>query len=181
MKIREIILLAAYYGFARHLPASSARWAWWARPIRRIICCRIFKYAGKNINVQKGAYFGNGSEIEIGNDSDIGVNCLACGPIKIGNDVMIAPDVIILTANHNFDRLDIPMRCQGGTLPRMVTIGDDVWIGTRALILPGIKIGKGAIIAAGAIVTKDVPEYAIVGGNPARVIKYRNDPSPSTA
>jgi len=87
---------------------------------------------------------------------------------------MIGPDVVVLSASHKFDRTDIPMCQQGGEPLRPVYIGDDVWIGTRAIILPGRKIGKGAIIGAGAVVTKDVPEYAIVGGNPARVIRYRN-------
>ena len=64
------------------------------------------------------------------------------------------------------------MIAQGGTVVQ-VTIGDDVWIGTRAIILPGVTIGNGVIIGAGAVVTKDVPDYAIVGGVPARVIRFR--------
>ncbi len=86
---------------------------------------------------------------------------------------MMGPDVVILTQNHKFDRLDIPMLDQGFKDEQPVTICDDVWIGARVIILPGVTVGKGAIIAAGAVVTKDVPEYAIVGGNPARVIKMR--------
>ncbi len=86
---------------------------------------------------------------------------------------MMGPDVVILTQNHKFDRLDIPMLEQGFKDEQPVTICDDVWIGVRAIILPGVTVGKGAIIAAGAVVTKDVCEYAIVGGNPARVIKMR--------
>ena len=86
---------------------------------------------------------------------------------------MMGPDVMIFTQNHKNDRLDIPMMLQ--TDPkRPVVIGDDVWIAARAIILPGVTIGKGSIIGAGAVVTKDVPEYAVVGGNPARVIRYRN-------
>ncbi len=87
---------------------------------------------------------------------------------------MMGPEVIVLTQHHKFDRLDIPMRQQGHKPYEPVIIGDDVWIGIRAIILPGVKIGKGAIIGAGAVVTKDVPEYAIVGGVPARVIKLRS-------
>jgi len=114
-----------------------------------------------------------GGELEIGDNSGLGLNCQACGPIRIGNNVMIGPDVIILTARHRFDKLDVPM-CQQGDLPsEPVNIADDVWIGTRVIILPGVSIGKGAILGAGAIVTKDVPEFAIAGGNPARVIRYR--------
>lgn len=173
MTVTKIITLAVYYLFARHLPSSAQRFGKWARPIRRFICRRIFKYAGKKINIEKGADFGDGSEIEIGDYSAIGVDCQICGPIKIGNDVMMGPEVIILTLNHRFERLDIPMWQQGHYPSEPVVIGDDVWIGTRAIILPGVTISKGAIIGAGAIVTRDVPEYAIAGGNPARVIRFR--------
>ncbi len=167
--------LMAYYLFARHLPRSSARGCGWTRPVRRLVCRGLFRRAGANINVEKGAYFGDGREIEIGDNSGIGINCHIIGPVQIGRDVMMAPEVIILTSNHRFDRTDVPM-CRQGTLPpEPVMIGDDVWIGTRAIILPGVSIGRGAIIAAGAVVTKDVPEYAIVAGNPARIIRNRKD------
>ena len=85
---------------------------------------------------------------------------------------MMGPDVVILTHTHNIDRTDIPMGDQGSLVAK-VTIGNDVWIGMRSIIMPGVKIGNGAVIGAGAIVTKDVPDYAIVGGVPAKVIKYR--------
>jgi maltose O-acetyltransferase len=145
--------------------------------LRRCITKALFRRAGRNINIEKGAYFGDGSQIEIGDNSGIGVNCRACGPIKIGDNVMMGPEVIILTINHKYDRLDVPMLEQGHDLPEPVTIGDDVWIGTRAIILPGISVGKGAIIGAASMVTKDVPEYAVVCGNPAKVFKYRTDNS----
>jgi maltose O-acetyltransferase len=177
LTIIKAIALVAYYLFARHLPASAHKFGRWAQPIRRFICRRIFKYAGKKINIEKGAYFGDGSEIEIGDYSGIGINCQTCGPIKIGNDVMMGSDVIILTEKHNFERVDIPIRQQGFYPRKPVVIDDDVWIGTRVIILPGIRIGKGAIIGAGAVVTKDVPEYAIVGGNPAKVIRFRKEQS----
>ena len=70
-------------------------------------------------------------------------------------------------------RTDIPMRGQGSTPARKVTVSSDVWIGARVIILPGVTIGQGAIIAAGAVVTKDVPPFSVVGGVPARVIKFR--------
>ena len=76
---------------------------------------------------------------------------------------------------HQFSRTDIPMRLQGHRQYQPVLIEDDVWIGARAIILPGLRIGKGAIVGAGSVVTKDVPPYAICVGNPARVIKSRID------
>ena len=107
-----------------------------------------------------------------GNGSGLGVNCSVHGPLEIGNKVMMGPDVVILTHTHNIDRTDIPMGDQGSRVAK-VTIGNDVWIGMRSIIMPGVKIGNGAVIGAGAVVTKDVPDYAIVGGVPAKIIKYR--------
>ena len=86
---------------------------------------------------------------------------------------MMGSDVVIITRNHRFERTDIPMMEQGFSDEQPVTIGDDVWIGDRVIILPGIKVGDGSIIAAGAVVTHDVPAYAIVGGVPAKVIGMR--------
>ncbi|MCB9159898.1 MAG: CatB-related O-acetyltransferase [Caldilineaceae bacterium] len=86
---------------------------------------------------------------------------------------MMAPDVTIVGENHRFDRLDLPMRLQGYQRFPPVRIEDDVWIGARAIILPGVTIGQGAIIGAGAVVTKDVPAYAVCAGNPARVLRLR--------
>lgn len=88
---------------------------------------------------------------------------------------MMGPDVIIPTSEHNHTRTDITIRCQGKLPTKGVEIGNDVWIGTRVIILPGVKIGDSSIIGAGAVVTKDVPSYTIVGGNPAKILKYRNE------
>ena len=85
---------------------------------------------------------------------------------------MMGPDVVILTNSHIFTDISLPMRCQGETVAP-VYIGDDVWIGTRVIILPGVRIGNGVIIGAGAVVTKDIPDYAVVGGIPAKIIRYR--------
>jgi maltose O-acetyltransferase len=128
---------------------------------------------GTQVNIERGAYFGTGEQMSIGDHSGIGVNCQVVGPITIGRDVMMGPDVIILTQNHETRDLSRPMRGQGALPRKPVVIHDDVWIGTRVIILPGVTIGRGAIIGAGAVVTRDVPPFAIVGGNPARVIKYR--------
>ncbi|MGQ9662697.1 MAG: acyltransferase [Kiritimatiellia bacterium] len=170
-----LLCLAVYYLVVRHLPASNHRGGAWIRPIRAWLCRRIFKRAGLNINIEKGAYFGDGSEVEIGDNSGIGVNGQVYGPVRIGNDVMMGPEVVVITRNHCWNRTDVAMRLQGHLPPEPVTIGDDVWIGTRVIILPGVTIGRGAIIGAGAVVTRDVPEYAIVGGNPARVIRFRKE------
>lgn len=142
--------------------------------LRQISCKYIFKATGKDINIEHGASFGSGARIEIGNYSGLGENCKVPDDIKIGRDVMMAPDVLIVGKNHQFENLQIPMRLQGAKDSTPVVIGDDVWIGARVIILPGIQVGNGAIIGAGSVVTNNVPPYAICAGNPARVIKYRD-------
>lgn len=144
------------------------------KKISYYICLILYYAIGRqNINVEHGAFFGSGKDIEVGDNSGIGLNCRIAGPLKIGNDVMMGPDVMIFTQNHENSRIDIPMNLQ--TAPKKpVVIEDDVWIAARVIILPGVTVHKGAILGAGAVVTKDVPEYAVVGGNPARIIKFRN-------
>lgn len=134
----------------------------------------MLEKSGRNINIEHGAFLASGKDIEIGDNSGIGLSCRVTGPLSIGDDVMMAPGVMIFTQNHETSDLTRPMRLQTAEKLK-VTIGNDVWIGANALILPGITVGSGVIIAAGAVVTKDVPDYAVVGGNPARIIKYRNE------
>ncbi len=165
--------LLLYYGFARHLPASNHKFGRPFRPLRRIICAPIFEVSGCNVNVERGAFFGFGERVRIGNNSSLGENSRLAGPVNIGANVMMGPDVIILTNNHEFARTDIPMIQQGLRPISPVCIGDDVWIGARAILLPGVTIGHGAIVGAGAVVTKHVPPFAIVAGNPARIIRSR--------
>lgn len=115
-----------------------------------------------------------GESFEIGENVGIAANAFIAvrGKLKIGNDTILGPGVSIHTENHNFNDIDKPIRLQGATR-KGVQIGDDCWIGSKAVILDGIKIGSHVIIAAGAVVNKDVPDYAIVGGVPAKVIKMR--------
>jgi acetyltransferase-like isoleucine patch superfamily enzyme len=94
------------------------------------------------------------------------------GGLTIGDNVRIATQCVIVAQQHRFDDLDKPI-CQQGCEGKGIHIGDDVWIGAHCTILDGVRIGNGAIIAAGAVVTKDVESYAIVGGVPAKFIKSR--------
>lgn len=174
MGINKLLCLVAYYGFARFLPSSTSPNTRWTRKVRRFFCRSLFDACGDNVNVERGAYFSSGGGISIGSGSGLGVNCMVHGPLSIGDNVMMGPDVVILTHTHNIDRSDIPMGKQGSRIAK-VTIGNDVWIGMRSIIMPGVNIGNGAVIGAGAVVTKDVPDYAIVGGVPAKVIKYRGN------
>lgn len=173
--ILQVVCLSLYYSIARHLPASNHKAGRWVRPIRSLLCRPLFLSAGSNINVEKGAFFGSGAGVRIGDNSSIGVRAEILGPVNIGRDVMMGPEVVILTNQHDSSRTTIPMIRQGLSRQAPVTIEDDVWIGYRAIIQPGVTVGVGAIIGAGAVVTKNVPPYAVVGGVPARVIRMRLD------
>lgn len=169
--------LMLYYGLAFHLPKSTAPFSGFvSKAIRRFLCRHLFAKTGKKINVENRVYFGTGKDISIGLKSGLGSGLrIHCTKLTIGDFVMMAEDVLIQGGAHNYARTDVPMEQQGGTEKTCLLIADDVWIGARAIILPGCKtIGTGAIIGAGSVVTKDVPDFAIVGGNPARILKYRN-------
>lgn len=170
--------LVLYYTILQFLPATDNAYRVYSviRIIRSWVGIFVFDKCGKSVNIEHKANFGTGRGISIGDRSGIGINAKIRGPLSIGSDVMMGPDVIIITSNHEIRRTDVPMRTQGATPSRKVTIEDDVWIGARVIILPGVKIGRGVVIAAGAVVTSDIPDYAIVGGIPARVIKYRKKP-----
>ena len=176
MKIISYFALISYYLIFRHLPHSTTPLVGrFCERIKRPIAKLIFKKCADNVNVGKGASFGNGRNIEIGYNSSIGINAKVPNNIIIGDHVMMGLDVTIFSSNHEFSRTDIPMTKQGYKKYPPVVIEDDVWIGSRAIIMPGITIKKGSIIAAGAVVTKNFPEYSIVGGNPAKLIKSRKD------
>jgi maltose O-acetyltransferase len=173
--LSKIFFLGLYVGFARYLPVSYKPYGGHiAKRIRYYCCKHIFARCGKDVNVEHGVDFEGGFQLEIGDRSGLGVNSFI-GVVKIGNDVMMGREVIMISQNHIFSDITRPMNIQGTEEPRPIIIGDDVWIGARAVILPGIRIGKGAIIGAGSVVTTDVPEYAIVGGNPARILRFRTE------
>ncbi len=175
------LALALYYGIAKRMPSSDSKLSFGAKGFRRFLCRAIFDSVGDSANIERNVFFGSGRGIKIGSRSGIGLNARIQGPLNIGNDVMMGPDVMIYTSNHQTSRTDIPMIEQGNTPKREVVIEDDVWIGARSIIMPGVKIGKGSIVAAGSVVTKDVAEYTVVGGVPARLIKNRKNQTSNNA
>ena len=117
-----------------------------------------------------------GESLEIGENVGIAANAFIAvrGKVKIGDNTIFGPNVSIHAENHNFEDLNTPIRLQGATR-KGIEIGKDCWIGSKVTILDGVHIGNHVIVAAGAVVNKDVPDYAIVGGVPAKVIKFRNE------
>ena len=169
--------LIIYYGFARHLPKSNwpilGRFGQWLR----YRCAKhLFAECKGYVNVEQGAYFGNGRNFYVLGDAGLGKGFVCHnrivtihGPLLMGEDVLFQG-----YGGHSFDNPDEPIGT-GAPLPdTLLEICEDVWIGARAIIVPGCKrIGAHSIIGAGAVVTHDVPDYAIVGGNPAKIIRMR--------
>lgn len=121
--------------------------------------------------------FADAQNISIGSDVWIakGAEFDGIGGITIGNGVIMAPDVCIYSRTHNFNSIDLQaIPFDNLILTSKVVIEDYVWIGRKVMILPGVRIGKGAIVGACSVVSKDIPDYAIAVGNPAKIVKYRN-------
>ena len=171
MKIKIIIGKLLYACIGRYLPRTYAPVKIGQKQFRAFCGRLILNKCGKNVNIERGARFS--SKVELGDNSGIGIDSFISGTCTIGNDVMMGPQCFIYTWNHKFDDTSRTMRGQGFQEEKPVCIGDDVWIGSRVTILPGVHIGSHSIIGAGSVVTKDIPEWAVAAGNPAVVKKYR--------
>jgi acetyltransferase-like isoleucine patch superfamily enzyme len=115
-----------------------------------------------------------GEGLKVGNNSSIGTyNYIGCsGYIEIGDNVMLGPRVGLYAENHIFDDLNVAIKDQG-VERKFIKIEDDCWIGTNSIVLAGVTVGMGSVVAAGSVVTKDVPPYSVVAGVPAKIIKSR--------
>ncbi|HSX10042.1 MAG TPA: acyltransferase [Candidatus Saccharimonadales bacterium] len=145
--------------------------------LRAILLRFAFKKIGRDTSIQYGCFFNGMRNIEIGDKVYINhhTELLARDVgISIGNYIMIGQHTILIADNHNYQDPKTLMIFQGSTNKKII-VEDDVWIGTHVIILPGVTIGRGSIVAAGAVVTKDVEPYSIVGGVPAKLLKYRFD------
>lgn len=171
MRIKKYIGYVLYHVLAKRMPGSYAPIKIGQRQLRALCGRLMLNKCGSNVNIEKGATFS--TKVELGDNSGIGIDANITGKCIIGKDVMMGPQCIIYTWNHEFSDTTKPMRGQGFQEEKCVRIGNDVWIGGRVTILPGVTIGNHSIIGAGSVVTRDVPEWAIVAGNPARVKKYR--------
>jgi maltose O-acetyltransferase len=114
-----------------------------------------------------------GKNVFIGRNVTISTSESGKSPVYIGRDVMIAQRCMIIGGNHEIERTDIPMNLQGEGKQGAIVVGDDVWIGAGTIVLGPVTIGRGCVIGAGSVVTKDLPDYSVAVGNPARVIRNR--------
>lgn len=171
MMIVKKLLYFVYIAFMRFTPEIFRPYALFFPFLRKVLVKSFIRKCGKGLRVKRNADIS--MFIEIGDNSELGTNCLIQSNTIIGDYVIMGPDVKIYTKNHSFARLDIPVALQGVSA-ESTQIGNDVWLSANVIITPGVKIGNHVIVGAGAVVTKDIPDYAIAGGVPAKVLKYRN-------
>lgn len=169
----KIKILVGYIGLQilSILPSNNSIIKIGQKSLRGYFAKLFLKSCGKDVNIEKKSRFSH--QTILGDRSGIGIGSHLYGPVKVGNDVMMGPECWIYTQNHATKNTDVSMCFQGFYPVQPVEIGNDVWIGGRVTILPGVKIGNGVIVGAGAVVTKDVPDFAVVAGNPAKIVKYR--------
>ena len=171
MTFRQIIGRVIYNLIGKHMPLSDSRYSLGSKRLRAWCGRRILLECGKNVNIEKGAVFAY--DVKLGDNSGIGVNASISSGVTIGNDVMMGPECIILTTNHGMLDNGIPMWQQHSSEIRPVIIGDNCWIGSRVIILPGVTLDEGCVIGAGSVVTKNFGKNCIIAGNPAHLIKHR--------
>lgn len=134
---------------------------------------------GANSIIEDFATINNGvGDISIGEHTMIGRGNVLIGPVNIGNRVMLAPNIVISGLNHGYEEVNVSPSNQPVTT-QTINIKDDVWIGANSVITAGVTIGKHAVVGAGSVVTKDVPDFSIAAGNPAKIIKKYNKESNS--
>jgi maltose O-acetyltransferase len=170
-----MLCLFLYYAIAQHFPTQPMPTWKWGYALRRLLVKRIFSACGEGVIVKQHAYFGDGHTLRVGNRAQIGMNSRIDQEVSIGDDVVMGPDVVIMTVGHEYKSVDIPVNQQGATVRKPVSIGRDVWIGTRVIILPGVHIGDGCVIGAGSVVTKSLPPMSVAVGIPAKVIRKRGE------
>lgn len=161
-----------YLLFFRNTPEDYRPYSLFFPYLRKLLVSHYLNECGKNPRVKHGAEIS--PNCSLGDYSELGTRCLIQANVDIGNNVIMGPDVKIYSRNHKFEQIHIPIQKQGKNF-HQTSIGDDVWIGANVIITPGIKIGNHSVVAAGAVVTTNVPEFAIVGGVPAKVLKFRKN------
>ncbi len=172
-------------------PRNDYRPRWWVRASSRFLSKRqrgsvIRRSTRMDVVPYNLFYLGKGGIVEdysiinnivgdviIGERSLIGLSNVIIGPVTIGNDVMLAQNIVISGLNHGYEDIALSIR-EHQTVTKPIIIEDEAWIGANAVVVSGVTIGKHAIVAAGSIVTKNVPDHTIVAGNPARIVKQYN-------
>lgn len=171
-KGKKLVGYFLYHAVGSWLPHYQLGRTWVIpKKLRAIAAGLYLQNCGSDVDV--GRHVKLSSNMSLGDRSSIGDFSHLQGEIVIGNDVMMAPRCALIADNHRFTDTTRPMNTQGTEHDKIV-IGNDVWLGYGVIVLPGVTVGDGAVCAAGAVITKDVEPYAIVGGNPAKTIRKRH-------
>lgn len=126
---------------------------------------------GEGSTIEDYCVINNGvGAVSVGANARVGIGSVVIGPVSIGNEVIIAQHVVMSGLNHSYEDVETPIRKQPVTTAPVV-IEEACWIGANAVVTAGVRVGKHTVVAAGSVVTKDVPPYSVVVGNPARIIK----------
>ncbi|WP_235005396.1 acyltransferase [Pedobacter nyackensis] len=126
---------------------------------------------GSKSTIEDFVTINNGvGDVIIGDKTMIGIGSVIIGPVTIGNHVMLAQNIVVSGLNHGYEDPNVPPSLQKET-KKLIVISDDVWIGANSVITAGVTIGKHVVVGAGSVVTKDIPDYSVAVGNPARIIK----------
>ena len=171
--MKRALCLLVYYGFARYLPDSSFPGGTAFTVFRGFLCRGFIAGPGENIHVRAGVFLADGRHLYMGDRASIGPGCRIYGA-RLGYGVVIGPHCVFFKENRAADDVTKPVGDHGTTPVKLPVVEDWAWVGERVLVMQGRRIGRGAIVGAGAVVTRDVPPFAIVGGNPARVIGHRH-------
>jgi acetyltransferase-like isoleucine patch superfamily enzyme len=169
-ELRELLLLVL-----AAIPLTLGVWA------RRVLMPRFLRAVGKGTTFQSGFYFTNPERISVGSNCTFarGAFITGGGGVQIGDWVGFGPDVKVWSVNHRYSDPDMPYQTQGWD-PKPVEIQNDVWLGANVFVMPGVVIGQGAIVSACSVVARSVPPYALIAGNPARVVGWRRRPAESS-
>lgn len=165
--------LALYYMIASRLPGPPLPGSKVGHIMRRQCAKKLFSSVGDDVIIGAGVNFGSGSNIVIGSGSNIGRGSWISNDTILGDHVMMGPETIILSYNHKTNEEGIPYSKQGFTERSPVIVGNNVWIGARAILLAGTKVGDNCIIGAGTVVTKPIPAGCVVVGNPAKIVRQK--------
>jgi len=169
LRLRTMLLIARF-GFKAAIELVYAQIYTFTEPRSRLGAC------GKGVYFHRRCSFASPENVSLGNFVQIGPeNRLWASPharLIVEDDVLLGPNVTIITSNHGITDRERPIHAQDW-VESDVVIGRNSWLGANVVILPGVTIGEGAVVAAGAVVTSSVPAFAIVGGVPAKVLKYR--------
>jgi len=174
--VKRNLILVLYYSILQRLPNQPMPGWGVSQKLRGWAVKNVLKSCGRGVRVKDHCYFGDGSRLVVGDRSALGVRSTFNGTITIGEDCNMGPGVVMMAGSHETSAIDKPINMQGAKSDKPIVIGDDCWIGTKVVIMPGVHVGDRVIIGAGSIVRCNIPHYAIVAGNPAKIVGFRFTP-----